>query len=116
MTYVLDGFGAGLRGEEVPLISLAGMLHFWEETRREDDPYIMVTMYGQSKGETGFRWHYLPISDCTRSGIPHRRWIGRLIHRRITVQGRSDGWLFWLAKGKKSRILDYAPDFVYYLG
>ena len=29
------------------------MLHFWEETRIEDDPYIMVTLYGQFKGEIG---------------------------------------------------------------
>ena len=38
MSYVLLGFGAGLRGEEVPLVSLEGL--------------IMVTPRGRFKGET----------------------------------------------------------------
>jgi hypothetical protein len=30
--FMLLAFGAGLRGEEVPLVLLEGLLHFWEET------------------------------------------------------------------------------------
>ena len=31
--FMLIAFGAGLHGEEVPLVSLEGLLHFWTETR-----------------------------------------------------------------------------------
>ena len=44
MAYILTGFGAGLRGEEVPLTSMIGMLYFWEETQRSKEPYIIVTL------------------------------------------------------------------------
>ena len=91
MLYVVLGFGAGLRGEEVPLLSLNGLCHFWDKTRNRADPYIMVTFCGKFKGESGYRWHCLPISDRTRSGIPCRLWVGRLMHRRFNLQGRSDG-------------------------
>jgi hypothetical protein len=33
--FMLLGFGSGLRGEEVPLVSLEGLLTFWTETREE---------------------------------------------------------------------------------
>ena len=60
----------------MPLVSLEGLVHFWQETQEEDDPYIMVTLRGRFKGETGMRWHCLPISDRTASGIQHRKWVG----------------------------------------
>ena len=59
------GFGVGLRGEEVPLVSLEGMLYFWEETGAEAEaqPYTMITLFGQFKEETGYRWHCLPLCE-----------------------------------------------------
>ena len=41
----------------------------------------------------------MPICDHNRSGIPFRKWIGRLLRRRVVVQKRSKGWLF--KKGKR---------------
>ena len=56
MAFVCIEFGPGLRGEDVTLTSLKGMLHFWEETMNDkDDPFIMVALYGTFKGETGYR-------------------------------------------------------------
>ena len=63
MCYVTFGFCDGLRGEEVPLVSLKGLLHFRDETSRADQPFIMTTLYGKFKGEMDCRWHCLPISD-----------------------------------------------------
>jgi hypothetical protein len=40
--FMLLAFGAGLRGEEVPLVDLGGLLTFWMETREEDDKYMMT--------------------------------------------------------------------------
>ena len=111
MCYVLTGFGAGLRGEEVPLLSLEGLLYFWVETKEEADPYIMLTLRGRFKGETGLRWHCLPLSDQTKSGIPHRRWLGRLMHRRVIRQGRRTGLLLHREEGGKVRLSDFEPAF-----
>eukprot|EP00985_Skeletonema_marinoi_P029603 scaffold28378_cov223-Skeletonema_marinoi.AAC.7 len=63
--YIMIGFGVGLRGEEVPLVSLEGMLYFWEETGAEAEaqPYTMITLFGQFKEETGYRWHCLPLYE-----------------------------------------------------
>ena len=48
---VVIRFRGGLRGDEVFLISLEGMLKFWEETRlRRNQSHVMVTMGGRLKG------------------------------------------------------------------
>ena len=111
MVYIIIGCGAGLRGEEVPLLSLKGLRDFWVETRDDPEPFIMATLYGRFKGETGYRWHCLPICDSSRSGIPRRLWVGRLMHRRVEVQGRTNGWLFRGPKGRRARIKDFDSDF-----
>ena len=69
MVYIIIGCGAGLRGEEVPLLSLKGLRDFWVETRDDPEPFIMATLYGRFKGETGYRWHCLPICDSSRSAM-----------------------------------------------
>ena len=38
MTYVVLWFGAGLQGEEVPLLSLKGLCYFWDEIRSHTVP------------------------------------------------------------------------------
>ena len=50
MSFVLIAFVAGLRGEEVPLTSLKGIPSFWDETRSEKDPYIMVVLFHPQGG------------------------------------------------------------------
>ena len=72
MTFILMGFGTGLCWEEVPLVLLEGMEHLWDKTKKAEGPNIMLTLHGGFKGETGFKWHCLPLVDHTLSGIPHR--------------------------------------------
>ena len=67
---------------------------FWVETREEEDRYMMITLQGRFKGEVDQRWHIVPICDVTRSGIPFRLWMKRIMYRRVRLQGRSNGWLF----------------------
>ena len=97
-------------------MALAGLLKFWDKTRDDEVPFVMVTLYGRFKGETGFRWHCLPVVDRTRSGLPNRLWLGRLMRRRVCLQKRTKGWLFSKGKGRRARISDYDADFLYYLG
>jgi hypothetical protein len=101
--FMLLGFGARLRGEEVPLVNLEGLLTFWMETREEEDKYMMITLQGRFKGEVDQRWHVVLICDATRLGIPFRLWIERIMYQRVQLLGRSNGWLFEQKPGKPAK-------------
>jgi hypothetical protein len=92
--FMLIAFRAGLRGEEVPLVDLGGLLTFWVETKEEEVRYMMITLQGRFKGEVDQRWHIVPICNKTRSGIPFRLWMERIMYGRVTLEGRVKGWLF----------------------
>ncbi len=78
---MLLAFGAGLRGEEVPLVNLEELLMFWMETRTEEDNYMMIMLQGRFKGEVDQRWHIVPIFDEMRSNVPFRLWMERIMYR-----------------------------------
>ena len=115
MTFAVVGFCILLRGEEVSFIVINGMLTFWEETRVHRIPHIMITLKGKFKGENNLRWHCVPIADLTKSKIPTRRWISRLLSRRVRVEGHRTGYLFARPKGRKASLGDYDPLFRDYL-
>lgn len=72
----------------------------------------MVTLKGKFKGETGLRWHCVPISLEGPSGIPFKLWLARLLRWRVVAQGRRTGPLFASDGGKIQRISDLDPIFV----
>ena len=50
---VLIGICGGLRGEEIFLTAITGMIQFWEETRIHPNiGHVVVTMQGKVKVET----------------------------------------------------------------
>ncbi|KAL7490524.1 hypothetical protein ACHAWT_000141, partial [Skeletonema menzelii] len=67
MAFVVIGFCASLRGEEISLVSMRGLLAFWQDTIQKG--FIMVTLRGRFKGEDNLKWHLSPIVDITSSGI-----------------------------------------------
>ena len=107
--FMLIAFGARLRGEEVPLVSLEGLLKFWMETRMgtEEERYMMMTLSGRFKGEVDSRWHMVPISDQTHSNIPFRLWMERIMSRRVNCQHRTNGWLFETKTGARAKFGAY---------
>ena len=44
--FMLVAMGAGLRGQEVPLLSMEGLLAFWEESQSAADRFVMLTLKG----------------------------------------------------------------------
>ena len=92
--YLLCTVCGGLRGEEVPLISLKGLITFWKRTQIKSTPHIMLTLLGRFKGETGERWHLMPIADETRTKMPVRKWFTRLLYSIVEIEKRKTGWLF----------------------
>jgi hypothetical protein len=110
MAMVILTFCAALRGEEVGLVSITGLLTFWEETTKAERlPHILVTLHGKFKGESGVRWHCIPIALKTRSGLPVGKWLARLVKRRVFEQGISKGWLFRNEDGSRRKFGAYDP-------
>lgn len=109
MCFVLMEFCGDLRGEEVTLLSLAGLLQFWDDSLASTQPYIMLTLHGRFKGETGLRWHCIPIPIKTKSSLPNLKWVSRALHRRVNLQQRDKGWFFADPDGKRRKMGYYEP-------
>ena len=109
--FMLIAFGAGLRGEEIPLVSLEGLLAFWMSTRAEPERYMMITLKGRFKGEVDSRWHVVPISDQSRSNIPFKLWMEQIVYRRVKLEGREKGWLFESQPDTRAKFGYYNPLF-----
>lgn len=95
MVFTLGGFCGALRGEEVPLICLKGLLVFWVETTTTViNPHVVLTLHSKFKGESGVRWHCIPIACMTRSGLLVKKWFAQLHRCRVYIQNIQAGWLF----------------------
>ena len=98
----------------MPLISLRGLISFWQKTQRNSTPYIMLTLLGRFKGETGERWHLMPLADETRTKLPVRKWFTRLLYSIFELEKRKTGWLFTITKNRRGKVADYDHLFVSY--
>lgn len=71
MCFIIIGFMLLLRGEEVPLTSVAGMFEYWSNCYwlPLHEWHVMVILQGKFKGADYLRWHYLPLqtSQVVRS-------------------------------------------------
>jgi hypothetical protein len=70
---------AGLRGEETPLMDLAGTRLVFAESGRNVLPHVVVALIGRFKNEVGEMHHKLPLAAVTASGLCPRLWIGRML-------------------------------------
>ena len=118
MCFLIVGFMLSLRGEEIPLTDLEGIVSYWADGRDATiwnlPRHIMITLKGRFKGEDNLRWHLMPIPDDTASLVPTRVWMSRLVYRLIQ-SGRHSGPLFAKKSGAKATIGDYDPLFRTYL-
>ena len=74
-TYFTTSYVLSLRGPEGLLLDLEGILKFSESL--SDKNAILISLWGQFKGEHLERNHLLPSINVTASGINIRRWIKR---------------------------------------
>ena len=115
---MIIGFMLSLRGEEVPLTDLQGLISYWsagkDATVPQLEEHIMVTLWGKFKGEDNKRWHLLPLPDRSVSKVPTRRWMQRMLHRQVQA-GRHRGPFFAKKSDKRATIGDYDPTFRGYL-
>lgn len=109
MAFVVIGYGASLRGEEVVLASIRGIREYWQET--EKMKLVMIALRGKFKGEDNLSWHLVPIASVTGSGIQVRKWVRRLMNIRRSVDGVMEGPLFINRRGVQGKLSDFNGDF-----
>ena len=115
VAFVVIGFMISLRGEEVPLCLIEGMLDTWKEDYQYKTPHIMIALKGKFKREDVMRYHLVPVADLGKSKVPTRRWITRLLALRVRKDGKKKGWLFVNKKGERARISDFDDLFRIYV-
>jgi hypothetical protein len=74
--------------------------------------HILLTLHGKFEGESGVRWHCIPIALKTRSDLPVGKWMARLIKRRVFEQNIDSGWLFVNENGARRKFGYYDPTFL----
>jgi hypothetical protein len=107
--FLFAGFCLGLRGEEVVKLDISGFLTYFEAGR--DHPvhsHVMVPLLGRFKGETGERWHLLPIVWKTKSGIEAGVWATRL-KESLLERRRLNGFVYANTKGKQVKASTLEP-------
>jgi hypothetical protein len=97
--FYLIVFCGGLRGEEVPMANLAGILKYWEAGGLANSPHVTITLLGRFKGEMGEQYHKLPLAAVTNSGLQPRMWVGRLLEE-YSKMGIFNGPLFQDSNGQ----------------
>ena len=88
-------FGGGVRGEQVFLTLLEGVINFWEEMiQRRYQSHFMVTRKGRFKGDIEGRWDMLTLVNTTNFVIDIRKLVGTKLY--ILVKGQSivEVWVF----------------------
>ena len=58
---------------------MGGLLTFWEESWSKQDWFIIFNLSGWFKGKVDKRWHLVPVSAFTQSGLPIRLWMERAL-------------------------------------
>lgn len=92
--WFIVGFCSGLRGEEVPLVELAGTANSLKFLNELPTPHFLLIISGRTKGNrnSGAKFE-LPIAKITRgTHLQPGKWIKRLVDI-IASEGRTQGRL-----------------------
>ena len=112
MCAMLLEYGAALRGEELQMVRVEGVLELRDDARSsKHGSHTMWALQGKFKAEKGERWYCVPIADVTRSKLPFRKWFDRMEWRVLEVEGRRDGWYFTKADGSRATFTYFDPMF-----
>lgn len=109
--YYLIAYAAALRGEEVSMTNLTGVLKYWEAAGSSPRPHVVVALLGRFKGETGERYHLMPIAATTTSGLEIRLWVGRVITEYQGI-GVVNGPMFRDRNGQPMKMKDMEGKFI----
>lgn len=101
--FYLITYCGSLRGEEVPLTDITRISKWWNEGDiGRGVSHVKIALLGRFKGETGEKYHLMPLAGETRSGLKPRLWVGRVIAA-LAGKGVTRGPLFRTPGGQPIR-------------
>jgi hypothetical protein len=81
--FALIAFCGSFRGPELFAVDLHGLRKYLgEDLRSNGKEYIIVPLLGRFKNELGDQYHLTPLVAVTRSGLPVKQWVRRLVEVR----------------------------------
>jgi hypothetical protein len=105
--FSIISYVAALRGEEVPLMDLAGTrAHYEEGIKHKKLPHVVAALLGRFKGETGELTHIMPLAVKTASGLDVQIWMKRMLDW-YAAEGITNGPVFRDGAGKRARAGKY---------
>jgi hypothetical protein len=108
---IFCGFCAGLRGEELPLMSLDAMVKHYKKDQPVEGSLedVFLASRGRVKGEhSEDACHFIPIAATNETELKPRLWVRRMIEAYRT-EGIINGWVFQNESGAPGRQSDYEP-------
>lgn len=100
--FCVVAFCCALRGEEVPMMSLGGIVQHLEEAVGHATPHVVIALVGRFKNETSEQNHLMPIVVETKTGLQPGKWVIRMVQWYKEI-GITSGWVF--RKGEISRTI-----------
>ena len=98
------GFGASLRGEELPQIDVGGIRKHWREAvGYHPKPHIPLVLAGRFKGMIGERQYVQPLAIRSNTGIPYRLWVERTL-KELEKLGVTSGPMFRVVNKKSGKV------------
>ena len=97
---------AALRGEEAPLMDLAGTKKHLEEGLVHRYPHVVAALLGRFKGEMGEFYHMMPLAETSASGLKPAPWFRRMVvwYERKAIH---HGPVFRDSAGRRARAGEY---------
>jgi len=78
--FAITAYLGALRGEEVPLMDLAGIRKYYSEaTNHKKFPHVPVALLGRFKHDGLEKYHYLAVAVKTNSGLAIKPWVDRML-------------------------------------
>ena len=78
--YSIIAFTGSFRGNEVFLVDLHGLRTYLDTPQRVgEQDFVAIPLLGEFKGETGLQYHITPLAAKTKSGLPVKLWVERLV-------------------------------------
>jgi hypothetical protein len=109
--FFIAGFCGGLRGEEMPLLSLDATAKYLlvAQPRSPELANICLALRGIVKGDAlEEACHLVPIAAITASGLTPRLWVRRAVEDYANL-GITNGWMFRNKEGEAERMGVYEP-------